>query len=415
LLNLVSNSAKFTTHGFIRISVYLQGSDTAGNPMIRIDVEDTGIGIASKDLPKLFEAFQQVDSSLTRTVGGTGLGLPIAKSLVELQGGEMIVESTVGVGSIFSVTVPTTPSGAEDDETLDSLGEGDDTMTKGITISEIQNSMNGESNESPMPVVNKVSGPPPGMFQQKRQILLIEDDPNIVDMFRRTLQPEGFDMIAATVPLEATAMASGLRPTLIVMDVNFADEAGWNILSQIKDRDDTFDIPVIVVTLSDETERAYQLGAYAVIQRPFIPAGLIDTVLMAEEDSNIDRILIIDDQPDSTRLLQELLQEHGHYRVFAAHTGPEGISLVARRQPDLIILDLRMPDMDGFAVLNELRTRPETASIPVVVVTSDTSLNDVEKEQLINLEIIYKTDLNQNNYEQFIDEVRKQITGYNGS
>jgi CheY-like chemotaxis protein len=166
--------------------------------------------------------------------------------------------------------------------------------------------------------------------------------------------------------------------------------------------------------MSDDSERAYRLGAHNFIQRPFAPDEFLKVVLEAEQESNIDRILIIDDQPESTRLIEQVLEAHGRYRVFAAHTGLEGIALVARRRPDLIILDLRMPEMDGFAVLEELQNHPETSNIPIVVVTSETTLNTDEREKLINLEIIYKTDLNQDNYQGFIDQVRHQIAKYHG-
>lgn len=409
LLNLVSNAAKFTSTGNITISVY-PIQDAKRGTMVRIDVQDSGIGISEKDLPLLFEAFQQIDSSLTRTVGGTGLGLPIAKSLVELQGGNMTVVSAVNVGSTFSITIPTQPiddSKSDDDD--------DDELVEATTEDETLPTVTTTTPDPTATQSNKlVAGPPPGVFQQKRQILLIEDQPDMVDQFRRLLQRDGFEVFAASIPLEAEAMASGLRPTLIVMDVNFADGKGWEILEKIKDRDDTFDIPVVVVTMSDESERAYQLGAYQFIQRPHTPDDLLNAVLSAEQDSNVDRVLIIDDNPESTRLIEQLLQEHGKYRVFAAHTGPDGIALVARRKPDLIILDLRMPEMDGFAVLEELRAHPETAQLPIVVVTGETVLNDDERNQLVNLEIIYKTDLNQENYQHFIDEVRRQIANYHG-
>ncbi len=407
LLNLVSNAAKFTNQGTITLSVYLERGEKSEN-FIRIDVADTGIGIDQKDMPLLFEAFRQVDSSLTRTVGGTGLGLPIAKSLVEMQGGEMVVESIVGEGSTFTITVPTQRVELAQTGALslpDDHEDGDNTDT-------VETSTVTDTSETRRP--SKLSGPPPGVFQQKRQVLLIEDLPDMVDQFRRGLQREGFEVFAATIPLEAEAMASGLRPTVIVMDVNFSNGAGWDILAKVKDRDDTFDIPVIVVTLSDETEQAYQLGAHKVIQRPFMPENLVEDVVQAEAESNVDRILIIDDQPESARILQEALQEKGKYRIFAAHTGPEGISLVARRRPDLIILDLRMPEMDGFAVLEELRARPETASIPVIIVTGDTTFSEDERDQLTDLEVLYKADLNQDNYEQFIGEVRDHLARYHG-
>jgi CheY-like chemotaxis protein len=161
--------------------------------------------------------------------------------------------------------------------------------------------------------------------------------------------------------------------------------------------------------LSGESERAYELGVHSFIQRPYMPEDLTGAVLEAEKESNTERILIIDDQPNDIRLLTQLLNENGTYRVFSAETGAEGISLVARRRPDLIILDLRMPEMDGFAVLDELRSNPETAQIPVLVVTGDLNLRDDEKGKLDNVHVLYKTDISQADYDDFIGDVRQQL------
>ncbi|MBZ0286380.1 MAG: GAF domain-containing protein, partial [Anaerolineae bacterium] len=403
LLNLVSNASKFTQQGSVTIQVYTEVHPDTQKTMIRIDVVDTGIGIAETDLPLLFEAFRQVDSSLTRTVGGTGLGLPIAKSLIEMQGGLMLVKSEVNAGSTFSILLPLEPTApAVSPEAGTQPGEKPTKKTGPLSEAPA------ESNSDPTPPTRPAMAqtgqlPPmpentpdskksngsretletsparekrmsfiPNVMPSKRQILLIEDNPDMVDQYRRTLQREGFDIFAASIPLEAEAMASGLRPTLIVMDVNFSKGAGWDIMTRLQGRDDTHDIPVIVVTLSNELERIQASGAFRTIQRPFTPEQLVEAVKQAEVESQTQRILIIDDQPDSTRLLKDVLNENGHYRVFEAHSGHEGVSMIARMRPDLIILDLRMPEMDGFAVLDELQANPETANIPVMVITADT-------------------------------------------
>ena len=408
LLNLLSNAGKFTNDGTITFSVYRQANPETGQKMVRVDVADTGIGIAEKDLPLLFEAFRQVDSSLTRTAGGTGLGLPISKSLIEMQGGEMLVSSQVNVGSIFSITIPVdAPEGEPTPEEdmagpmVSTNGHSNNSDTVEFDLDTIQASSANEDKHRTASM--------PGVMPVKRQVLVIEDNPDRVDQFRRAIQREGFDVFAASIPLEAEAMASGLRPSLITMDVNFANGAGWDILQKIKDRDDTFDIPVIVVTLSDEKDRALDLGAFAFLQHPILPEDLVEVVLEAERESNTDRILIIDDQPESARLLKEVLNEHGHYRVFEAHDGIEGVSLVARRRPDLVILDLRMPEKDGFEVLEELRSNAETANIPVLVVTGDT-LNTDEEHQLAGVEVMSKTDISLEESRQFIEDVQTRLT-----
>lgn len=401
LLNLVSNASKFTNQGTVMIRVYPAHSERDGKPYIRIDVTDSGIGIADNDIPLLFEAFRQVDSSLTRTAGGTGLGLPIARSLIEMQGGQMFVTSKVNVGSTFSITIPTQPH--DDDKKPDTQSQ----RTEDIRVIS-KPALDTRS-------VRRIDAPPPArLMQQKRQVLLIEDTPEMVDQFRRALQREGFEVLAASIVLEAEAMASGLRPTLIVMDVNFQKGAGWDILKRLKDRDDTFDLPIIIVTLSDDSEKAYQMGAHTFLARPFAPEDLVKAALAAEKESNTERILIIDDQPDSIRLLKHLLDEHGNYRVFHANNAQDGIALVARRRPDLIILDLRMPEKDGFAVLQELRSNPETATIPVIVVTGDLDLKAEEHAQLQNVRVLPKTGISEQAYDEFILRVQNHLNGDEG-
>lgn len=429
LLNLVNNAVKFTPEGSITIRSYLTKSEKTGADMLRIDVADTGIGIEEKNLPLLFEAFQQIDSSLTRTVGGTGLGLPIAKSLTEMQGGEMFVESQINVGSTFSIIIPIEP--AESEEEADALlDESPDTpinreaaqQTVEVPIATTNGGSNGDTapteEEDKHPTVQLKRPPikPKGgaIMPTKREILLIEDDKNMVDQFRRSLQREGFEIQTADHPSYAEAMASNMRPTLILMDVDFAEGKGWDILQSLMTRDDTFDIPVIVVTLNDDIERAQDFGAYAVVQRPFMPEELVEVVLAAEKEGNRERILIIDDQPESIRLIKELLNEHGNYRVFTAENANEGIALVARRRPNLIILDLRMPEKDGFAVLNELRSNPETSDIPVMVVTNANDLNADEQAQLANIHVLEKTSISQEAYDHFITGIQTYLTSTNG-
>lgn len=421
LLNLVSNAAKFTHQGGITIRVY-PVTNVHGKTMIKIDVIDTGIGISEKDLPLIFQPFRQVDSSLTRTQGGTGLGLPIAKSLTELQGGEMTATSVEHRGSTFSITVPTEPTvdiPQGDKPQMPAIpktgplvdNDNKDPQTKSLPVAKVEKTNTKPNRETTTTEVTAIRAttPMPKVMQTKRQIVLIEDNKDMVDQFRRALQREGFEVVVADHPAYAEAMVSNLRPTLIIMDVNFADGQGWQVLKSLKDRDDTFDIPVIVVTLNGDSHRAYQLGAHTFIQRPYMPDDLIKAVLKAEQESNTERILIIDDDPASIRLLTQLLNQNGAYRVFYAENGTDGISMVARRRPDLIILDLRMPGKDGFAVLEELRSNPETVNIPVIVVTGELNLNSDEQTLLSNIHILYKSDISQAEYDRFIQEVRRHL------
>lgn len=415
LINLVSNASKFTQEGGIILRVYTEPHPRTGATMVRIDVVDTGIGIAEKDLSLLFEAFRQVDSSLTRTVGGTGLGLPIAKSLVEIQGGQMTVTSEVNVGSTFSITLPVEPPPEEeategDEDTMDAVSEGD--VIDGDTLPD-----NGTQQEDrppsqstvPVPTMAKATATQPmAAMPPKRDIVLIEDNRDMVDQFRRTLQREGFEVQTADHPAYAEAMVGNLRPTMVVMDVNFAGGEGWSILERLKSRDDTVDIPVIVVTLSDEKERALELGAFEFLQRPFLPDDLVKIVLAAEEDNNTQRVLVISDDADEVSVLEDLLHLEDTYRVYTG-TGAEGMSLVARRRPDLIVLNPELKEMDGFALLAELRSHPETASIPLIVVGEENL--QPQNGLLDGISVVPRDKLSNGSSRAFLREVRALLGG----
>jgi GAF domain-containing protein/CheY-like chemotaxis protein len=450
LLNLVSNAIKFTPEGGVTIRAYAVQGEIG--PMIRLDVIDTGIGIADKDLGTVFEQFRQVDSSLTRTVGGTGLGLPISKSLAEMQGGTLFVSSEMNVGSVFSVLIPSY-EGAEGElerrrDEKRASNQKAAGMPAAATTTDASSTASGLIRKQdveeakrraaaiakPAPQLPHTNGEPsdteefkvagkrpsgridnnvtqsiPHMMNQKRDVILVEDNKEMVDQFRRILQREGFEVTTADFAAFAEAMIGQLRPSVVVMDVNFADGKGWDILKNLKERDDTFDIPIVVTTMSDDSEKAYRMGAHTFIQRPFLPDEVLVAVLNAEKESSRERIVIIDDQPDAIRLLTQLLSETTDFKIYSAQTGDEGISLVARRRPNLIILDLRMPGKDGFAVLDELRGNPETAKIPVLVITGDMDLSSSEQEQLKNIRILPKTDINQEDYEKFIYNVRSYL------
>jgi GAF domain-containing protein/CheY-like chemotaxis protein len=433
LNNLVGNATKFTPEGEIRIQAFSH-TDKNGQQMLRIDVIDTGIGIAVKDLPTIFEQFRQVDSSLTRTAGGTGLGLPLARSLAEMQGGSIEVESEIGRGSKFSFLIPTAP-GAEavfeqrkreekarreqarrqlsapqsQGDGAQGNGETDPSAAPAIQAGQIDDNASAET-QTVSSKTRETQAIPSLIMQQKRLVLLIEDNRDMVDQFRRTLQREGFEVQTADHAAYARAMVSQLRPTVVIMDVNFEGGQGWDILRDLKDQDDTFDIPIIVSTLNADSETAYRYGAFTYLQRPTLPDKLMQAVLAAEKESQRQRILIIDDQESDIRLLTQILGENGNFRVFSAETGTQGISMVARHRPDLVILDLRMPGMDGFAVLQELRQNPETANIPVLIVTGDADFSNDEEAQLTNVRVLQKTDISREEYDKLISSIQSHLT-----
>src|SRR5690606_25170789 len=218
---------KLTQQGSITVSVYRSQPTQTPQPLIRDDVTATDNGINAKDIAPPFAPYRPTNSSLTRTAGGTGLGVPISKSLSDMQGGEMFVSSRVNVGSIFSITIPLEPTAstkADTGQLPEIVVESNDGAHDTLPVE------NGNGSKQPEPEAKHRTAMMPAVITPKRQVLLIEDNPDRVDQFRRTIQREGFDVFSASIPLEAEAMASGLRPSVIIMDVNFAGGVGWEIL-----------------------------------------------------------------------------------------------------------------------------------------------------------------------------------------
>jgi CheY-like chemotaxis protein/anti-sigma regulatory factor (Ser/Thr protein kinase) len=356
LLNLVSNAAKFTHQGSITIC----GRTARG--LIQICVEDTGIGIAPDALERIFEEFQQADSSTTRQYGGTGLGLSISKHLARLLGGDLTVASQEGVGSTFTLTIPVgTPAAAEQ-------------PVEHLTQSEV--------------------GLPAG---QEPLILVIDDDPNDHDLMCETLCDAGYRLVSAFSGSQGIQLAREMAPAAILLDILMPQKDGWQTLHELKGDETTHDIPVILVTVVENKALGYNLGAADYLVKPLseheVQAALqrleiIGSVQFASgtasaghlEHSRGKRLLVVDDDPQVVDLVSQLLQDPG-YTIHTAADGAEALREIEEQPPDVILLDLLMPHLDGFAVLDALQHKPETGSIPVIVITAK-QLSEAEVERL---------------------------------
>ena len=252
LLNLISNASKFTEEGSITVSARLT-TDLRGKEIVVVSVADTGIGIAEKDMSKLFQAFQQVDSSMTRRVGGTGLGLPIAKSLIEMQGGTIWVESEVGVGSVFSFSIPLNPPPAQEEVV--------------------------EEDSGPTPSLALDAKAPP---RPSRIVMVLDDEAGVINLYRRYLTNQGYTVIGTTDPDELDALIAERRPHIILLDVIMPNRDGWAVLAALKQNPETRDIPVIVCTIVDERERGLAMGAAEYLVKPFVEADLVKSVERVE-------------------------------------------------------------------------------------------------------------------------------------
>ncbi|MCS6993391.1 MAG: GAF domain-containing protein [Anaerolineales bacterium] len=333
LLNLVSNAVKFTEQGTVTISASLHTPST-GIPEVLISVTDTGPGIAPEDQKKLFQAFSQVDSSATRKTGGTGLGLSICKHLVEMHGGRIGVHSTLGKGSTFYFTLPLF--------------------------------------KTPLPEA---------LDEQQRIILCIDDDTQVISLYERYLKSQGYQVISATNPITAKDMAQRIKPYAITLDIMMPEMDGWSLLKELKADPETRNIPVIVCSIIEEQDKGFSLGAADYLVKPISQEDLLASLRMLNGDGSIKEVLIIDDSPDDLNLMARIVSEHGKYHVLTAQGGEQGWQTLLEKRPHAVILDLFMPDMNGFTILERLRTTPALRDLPIVVVTG-VELNAEQKRQL---------------------------------
>jgi CheY-like chemotaxis protein/anti-sigma regulatory factor (Ser/Thr protein kinase) len=244
LLNLVSNASKFTDEGSVTVTAFPVVED--GQQYIQVSVTDTGIGIAEKDLPLLFQAFQQLDNSLTRKAGGTGMGLPLVKSLTELQHGRIWLESQPGVGSTFSITVPTAPPPEEMSQKRSAANQED--------LNEDQAASGAGEREA----------------RPKRPIVLVvEDNVEVISLYRRYLSHAGYEVLGVIHPEEVSNLIVKHNPNIILLDVNMHDQAGWDVLANLKGSEIAAGIPVIVCSLNTDAERGLEMGASDYMVKPF--------------------------------------------------------------------------------------------------------------------------------------------------
>jgi signal transduction histidine kinase/CheY-like chemotaxis protein len=359
LVNLLSNAAKFTEKGGITITV--RQSDAG---IVTFSVKDTGIGIESKNFDRVFEEFQQVDSSSTRKYKGTGLGLPIARRLARMLGGDLTVESELGKGSTFILTVPSKlPTRL--------------TEMQAQTQMPVPQAVRPEP-PRPQPVISS-SIPQPLRSGQQVQILSIDDDPDVIEILRKYLVPEGYSLIGALSGDEGLEIASKVKPDLITLDIMMPKKDGWQVLRELKANPETKDIPVIIHSIIDNRPLALSLGAVDVMMKPTDPKRLL-TLVKKHYHSGDQFILVVDDNLDFALACKDLLKRDG-FNVKIATRGEEAVKILEESIPSLILLDLVMPGMDGFSVIHALRSKEQWTTIPVVVLTGK-SLSDEDHKSL---------------------------------
>ncbi|MBI5965412.1 MAG: PAS domain S-box protein [Chloroflexi bacterium] len=336
MINLLSNASKFTDEGDIVVNVSLKHSPSGRNKEVQVSVTDTGPGISKSDQEKLFQAFSQVDDSPTRKTGGTGLGLSICQQLITMHGGRIWVESEIGKGSTFSFTLPLFRKDSE-----------------------------GGAN----PNVNKV-------------ILAIDDDSQVIELYERYLQPQGYQVIPLTDPSQALERVKQLRPFAVTLDIMMPGIDGWRVLDTLKGDPDTRNIPVIVCSIIEDIEKGFNLGASDYLVKPILEDDLVNALDRLNADGSIREVLVIDDNPDDLRLIGKILDEDGRYKAALAEGGRNGWNIISSgRPPHAVILDLFMPEINGFDILEKMQTDSQLRDIPVIVI-SGAELSTEQKNQL---------------------------------
>jgi CheY-like chemotaxis protein/two-component sensor histidine kinase len=330
-INLLSNAAKFTDEGAIKVEAQNQkGPD--GKTEVLIRVTDTGPGITAEDQEKLFKAFSQVDGSATRKSGGTGLGLSICANLVQLHGGRIGVTSEPGQGSTFWFTLP---------PYLQPLDE--------------------------IPLGRKV-------------VVAVDDDPKVISLYERYLAPQGYYVIPFIDAKGAKDRIIAIKPHAITLDVMMPNVDGWTLLSELKSDPATRDIPVIICSILEQADKGFNLGAADYLIKPILEEDLVHAIKRLDKKGQIRNILVIDDNADDRRLIEKILSAEGKYEISAVEGGRQGWEAIKANPPHAVILDLFMPDWDGFTLLEKLREDSALRDLPVLVISGGGLTQEQQKQ-----------------------------------
>jgi PAS domain S-box-containing protein len=352
LFNLLSNAAKFTEHGTITVSVIRVARSDA--EWLVFDVTDNGIGMSPEQAEKVFQPFSQADASTTRKYGGTGLGLAISEHFCGLLGGRISLESELGKGTTFTMELPADSAAADEVEADSSDAEQSD----GIEFETDANA-----------------------------ILVVDDDAAARDLLTRHLENDGYRVKTASNGREALQLLGKFRPAAITLDILMPKMDGWSVLSSLKKDADLKDIPVIMLSITDDKRLGYALGAAEFLTKPIDQKELLSTIGKHIRNEFPAKILIVEDDPAARRFIRHAIDEQ-KWVVAEAENGRIALEMLDDAKPDLIILDLMMPEVDGFEFLDEMKKIPKWMSVPVIVVTAKTLTRDDERRLMGSVEDI---------------------------
>ena len=361
LFNLLSNAAKFTEDGTVSVRVW-QASDESDQSWIYFEVRDTGIGMTTEQMQEVFKEFQQADVSTTRRYGGTGLGLTISRRFCLMMGGDITVESEVDQGTTFTIVLPEVVQDDTDDADDDALTFDTEAVEDDIIPTSL-NLLEGSS------------------------ILVIDDDSNVRDLIQRTLERVGFRVLLATNGTDGLRLAREFKPAAITLDVMMSDMDGWSVLANLKADPDVADIPVIMLTMVDDKRRGFALGADDYMTKPIDRKRLVNLLMKYRRNKGqTDRlapgtVLVVEDDVAIRELMVRTIDRNG-WQVQAANNGLEAIDYLqtATSLPTLILLDLMMPEMDGFEFINALQDVESWRDIPIIVLTAKDLTSDERRD-----------------------------------
>ena len=325
LLNLLSNAAKFTKQG--RIMLTARRPTRGDDDCLEFEVSDTGIGMTAEQMAKLYSAFSQADASTTRNYGGTGLGLAITKHFCLMLGGDVLVRSELGEGSTFVVTLPAV-----------------------------------------YPVADETR-PPERAEGTAGTVLVIDDERTTHNLLERELGARGYRVVHAAGGREGLRLAREMRPDAITLDIIMPELDGWAVLRELKADTDLRSIPVVLVTILGDREMGYALGAADYLTKPIDPDALLGALGRFHAGDGEIPVMVVDDDPMTREMLRRILSKRG-WSVTEAADGSDALSGLGRTRPAVVLLDLMMPGMDGFEVLDAMRREATWRDIPVVVVTA---------------------------------------------
>lgn len=384
LKNLLSNAFKFTERGGVTLRIAPIADDrpllatallgtNSPTPMIAFAVTDTGVGIAPEKQAVIFEAFQQADGTTSRKYGGTGLGLSISRELAQLLGGRIELTSQPGQGSTFTLVLPSE---------VRSEGRGERGEERGVERQGTGRSSQAVSNYLPSLISSPSTLPPhpspPNEVNDDRaliqpgdrSLLIIEDDIHFVRILMDMARQQGFKVLAALRSQSGLILAQTFEPDAIMLDLRLPDMDGWAVLDRLKHDPETRHIPVHILSVDEGQQRSLQLGAIAYLQKPISPEALTQALVDIKGfvERQVKNLLVVEDDPVQAHSIRELIG-NGDVSTSIVGTGAEALAALRSRVFDCVVLDLGLPDMSGFDLIEQIKQQPEFSQLPIIVYT----------------------------------------------